>query len=164
MTCYEEQYTKTCFTSSFKVKQVPILHGNKTGIYFCGTQGYIKLFDWCAVFWFLLCRIARGRLTSSILFLPFFKVVIGWYSPDIRKLSARLNIGKKIDKYCWISNNNTLDIPCTPNAQEARRPLFEFDFTITSPVIWIYRTVTDPKNWMRKKSLWEFLLILNWLP
>ena len=36
---------------------------------------------------------------------------------------------------CWISNNNTLDIPCTPNAQEARRPLFEFDFTITIPVI-----------------------------
>ena len=36
---------------------------------------------------------------------------------------------------CWISNNNTLDIPCTPNAQEARRQPFEFNFTITIPVI-----------------------------
>ena len=36
---------------------------------------------------------------------------------------------------CWILNNNTLDITCTPNVQEARRHLFEFDFTITIPVI-----------------------------
>ena len=36
---------------------------------------------------------------------------------------------------CWISNNNTLDIPCTPNAQEARRQLLKFDFTITISVI-----------------------------
>ena len=38
--------------------------------------------------------------------------------------------------------------------------LFKFPFTITLPVIWIYRTVTNPKNWMCLKSLWEFLLIL----
>ena len=36
---------------------------------------------------------------------------------------------------CWISNNNTLDIPCTPNAQEARQQPFESDFTIAIPVV-----------------------------
>ena len=36
---------------------------------------------------------------------------------------------------CWISNNNTLDLPCTPNAQEAHQQPFEFEFTITIPVI-----------------------------
>ena len=65
---------------------------------------------------------------------------------------------------CWVSNNNTLEIPCTPNAQEARRPLFEFDFTTTIPLIWIYKTIANYMNWMRNKSLWESLLILNWLP
>ena len=37
--------------------------------------------------------------------------------------------------YCWNSNNNTLDLTSTPNAQEARRQPFEFDFTITISVI-----------------------------
>ena len=64
---------------------------------------------------------------------------------------------------CWVSNNKTLDILCTPNAHKVHWQPFEFDFTII-PVIWIYRTVADPKNWMRKKSIWEFLLVLNWLP
>ena len=39
--------------------------------------------------------------------------------------------------------------------------LFELHFTITLTVIWIYRTVTYPKNWMCSKSLWEFLLLFQ---
>ena len=42
---------------------------------------------------------------------------------------------KDMKTYCWISNNDTLDIPCTPDTQGTRWPLFEFDFTITIPVI-----------------------------
>ena len=42
--------------------------------------------------------------------------------------------------------------------------LFELHFTTTLTVIWIYRTIIDPKNWMCLKSLWEFLLVLYWLP
>ena len=42
---------------------------------------------------------------------------------------------------------------------------FELHFTIILfTVIWMYRIITDPKNWMSSKSLWEFLLILYWLP
>ena len=36
---------------------------------------------------------------------------------------------------CWISNNNTPDVPCTPNTQETHQQPSEFDLTITSPVI-----------------------------
>ena len=36
---------------------------------------------------------------------------------------------------CLISINNILDISCTPNMEEAHRPLFEFDFTKIIPVI-----------------------------
>ena len=42
--------------------------------------------------------------------------------------------------------------------------LFEFHLSIILAVIWIPRTVASPKNWMWYKSLWEFLLILYWLP
>ena len=31
-------------------------------------------------------------------------------------------------------------------------------------MIGIYSTVANPRNWMRKKSFWESLLILDWLP
>ena len=63
-----------------------------------------------------------------------------------------------------ISMNTKLTEAYTPNTQEVRQPLFEFDFTIKISVIWIYKTVADSKNWMRNKSLWESLLILDWLP
>ena len=65
---------------------------------------------------------------------------------------------------CWNSNNNTLDLLYTPNAQQARWQPFEFNFAITISVIWINKTVTNPKNWMWLKSLWNFLLILYSLP
>ena len=42
--------------------------------------------------------------------------------------------------------------------------LFEVYLSITLAVIWISRTVAGPTNWMWSKSLWEFLLILYWLP
>ena len=41
---------------------------------------------------------------------------------------------------------------------------FEFSLSITLAVIWINKTVAGPKNWIWSKSLWEFLLILYWLP
>ena len=53
----------------------------------------------------------------------------------VREKTDQYNLSTLSNTLCWISNNNTLDIPCTPNAQEARRPLSEFDFTISIPVI-----------------------------
>ena len=41
----------------------------------------------------------------------------------------------KFEGVCWNSNSNTLDLPCTPNAQEVRQQPFEFNFTIKISVI-----------------------------
>ena len=76
----------------------------------------------------------------------------------------------KYTKYriCWNSNSsttsNTLKFLWTPTHNKRAGYSFEFHLSITLTVIWIYRTVTDPKNWMFSKSLWEFFLILYWLP
>ena len=49
--------------------------------------------------------------------------------------------------YCCCNLNiNTLDLLCRPNAQEAHRQPFGFNFTITISVISICRTVINPKN------------------
>ena len=65
-----------------------------------------------------------------------------WNSSDSHKCELTISYDNKVGNktlcprtFCWISNNNTLDITCTPNAHEARQPLVEFDFTITIPVI-----------------------------
>ena len=39
------------------------------------------------------------------------------------------------NKNCWISNNNTLDLPCTPSAQGKRQQPFKFNLTITISLI-----------------------------
>ena len=44
-------------------------------------------------------------------------------------------VGEVDSVTCWILNNNTLNLPYTPNTQEVRRHLFKFDFIITIPVI-----------------------------
>ena len=57
----------------------------------------------------------------------------------------------------WISYGH-------PTRNKRAGYLFEFHLSITLAVIWISRTVAGPKIWMSSKNLWEFFLILYWLP
>ena len=111
-------------------------------------------------FHILVWRLMEGQTVKQKLFLlvdgiKYFLLLI------FVNMLLFVDLQKWNRRFCWISNNNTLDIPCTPNAQEARWQSFEFDFAIPILVIWIYRTVANPMNWKRTKRLFESLLILD---